>query len=158
MRKKFLAFLLIIFLSFKIVYSENVSTEESLTGVLKYIFTFRKIITVEISQEFEILLEIYNLLLEKEVEEIDREKLIEKLSLQITKFKEIKKKLFSYRIPKDLNFYLVAAIKSCRDNVVSDVEKMIKVSEILIEYIKTENEDFLISAGELLKTILEFSF
>jgi hypothetical protein len=98
------------------------------------------------------------ILLEKDVNEIDKDKIIKDLNLQITKFKNFKKELFSYRIPKDLDFYLILSVKTVRDNFVSNIDNIIKASELLIKYIETKDENYFISAYKFLKVIFEFSF
>lgn len=156
MIKKFLIFLFIIFLSSDIVYSQY--KEKSLDSILKYIGTLRRIITVNVPREFEIVFEIYNILLEKDVDEVDKDKMIKDLNLQITKFKNIKKELFSYKMPKDLDFYLILSAKTVRDNAASNINNIVKADESLIEYIKTKDKNYFISAYNFLKVIFDFSF
>lgn len=158
MIRKFI-FLVIIILSFTNTawsgYTDE--KEKELDSLLKYIGNLYKI-TLEQEKEFNKVLEVYNILLEQEVEKIEKEKLVNILSSQILKFKDIKKDLYSYKMPKNLDFYLVLSVKTSRDGIGANVENTIKVCENLIEYINTKDKKYFEEGYNLLKNIFEFSF
>lgn len=158
MRRKFI-FLVIIFLSFtNIAWSDYTDEKEKeLDSLLKYIGNLYKI-TLEQEKEFNKVLEVYNILLEQEVEKIEKEKLVNILSSQILKFKDIKKDLYSYKMSKNLDFYLVLLVKTSRDITGANIENTIKVCENLIEYINTKDKKYFEEGYNLLKNIFEFSF